>query len=310
MRCLRVFALALIATVCAQVCFAVPTVHPGDLVLLTRDGHVVLFHPETASWEDFANLSPYHVTTSIVRESSGDFLICDELAAAILRLHAATGAVTVVTQGNELSAPTGVEVGPGGFIYALEMGLAKMVRVDPVTGNQLLISQYHYLSGIPWALRMGPDGNLYVVDEPFGFCLLFRVNIATGQQTLVSEGGTFFNLENLVFALDGSILVLNWTGSSSSLIRVDPGNGSQTEPVSGIPWFMSGMARDENGHVFLGAGGPGAGTSGALLEHDGGSSVSTLATLPFSVQALVVVPGAGPVPARQGTWGLVKGLYR
>jgi len=310
MRCLRVFALALIATVCAQVCFAVPTIHPGDLVLLTRDGHVVLFHPETASWENFANLSPYDVTTSIVRESSGDFLICDEYAAVILRLHAATGAVTVVTQGNELGAPNGLEVGPGGFIYALDTGLSKIVRVDPVTGDQLLISQYHYLQGIPSALRLGPDGNLYVVDEPFGFCWLFRVNIATGDQTLVSEDGSFFNLENLVFAQDGSILVLNWAASSTSLIRVDPGNGSQTELVSGIPWFMTGMGRDDNGRVYLGAGDRDVTTSGALLEYDGGSSVSTLATLPFGVQALVAVPGAGPVPTRPGTWGFVKGLYR
>ncbi|HEV8480775.1 MAG TPA: hypothetical protein VGR66_08260, partial [Candidatus Eisenbacteria bacterium] len=100
MRFLRALVFALLATLSADVCFAVPTIHPGDFVLLTRGGRVVLFHPESASWEDFANLSPYHVTTGIVRESTGDFLICDEYAAAILRLHEDTAAVTLVSQGN------------------------------------------------------------------------------------------------------------------------------------------------------------------------------------------------------------------
>src|SRR5262249_8029795 len=103
-----------------RICDAVPATHPGDVLLLTRNGHVYLFHPESGSYENFANLSPFHVTTGMVREASGDFLICDESAGAVARLHAGTGSVTIVTLGNELAAPVDLDLSSDGFIYAVD----------------------------------------------------------------------------------------------------------------------------------------------------------------------------------------------
>src|SRR6476469_2758943 len=96
MKLIGVLALLILAMAWAQACAAVPVTHPGDILLPTFDGRVVLFHPETGTSEDFASLGTYRHPTAIVREATGDFLICDDYSSAILRLNGTTGALSVV----------------------------------------------------------------------------------------------------------------------------------------------------------------------------------------------------------------------
>jgi len=279
--------------------------HPGDLVLLSPVGHAYLFHPENGSYEDFANLSPFHVTTGMVREASGDFLICDESAGAIIRLHAGSGAVSIVTLGNELAAPVDLDVSSDGFIFAVDAGLAKLVRIDPTSGDQVLLAQHGYLEGIPISVQVGPDGDLYVVNEPFGLEFVYRIKRSTGNQTEITVDGFLFNPEQLTFGEDGSILISNWTGISTDLVRVDPATGAQTELVAEAAGSRApGLALDGQGGAYLGD------ESGELLRWSGAGTVTTVATFPFAIQAICVIPGNGPVRAQGSTWGGVKALYR
>ena len=80
MRAFQILLLALLASLGARECAALPETHPGDILLPTLDGRVVLFHPEKGAWEDYASLGNYMFPTDIAREASGDFLICDDYA--------------------------------------------------------------------------------------------------------------------------------------------------------------------------------------------------------------------------------------
>src|SRR6185369_4532855 len=117
MKALRILLLVLLATLGARICAALPLTHPGDILLPTLDGRVVLFHPESGTWEDYASLGTYSFPTDIAREASGDFLICDQSTSAIVRLNGSTGTLSMVSQGNLIAAPTGLAVGTDGAIY-------------------------------------------------------------------------------------------------------------------------------------------------------------------------------------------------
>lgn len=308
MKALRILLLVLLASLGPRLCAALPATHPGDILLPTLDGRVVLFHPENGSWENYASLGPYVHPTDIAREASGDFLISDDYAGAILRMNGNTGALSVVSEGDHLVVPAGLAVGPDGAIYESDYA-SWILRIDPTTGDQILLAEHGYVFN-PVGVRLGPDGNLYVVDEPLGM-FLFRVDPLTGAQSLVTERGFFWDMEELEFLQDGSILVSNWGPVSTSLIRVDATSGAQTEMVSGIKKFVPGLARDAAGGVYMAAVAepysPGPGT---LLRYDGAGSVATIAEFPFGFQSLYVFPGDGPVRTSSSTWGHIKDLYR
>jgi len=308
MRGFQILLLALLASLGARECATLPETHPGDILLPTLDGRVVLFHPEKGAWEDYASLGNYMFPTDIAREASGDFLICDEYASTILRLNGSTGTLSVVSQGNLVVAPTGLAVGPDGAIYESDAAYW-ILRIDPATGDQTLLAEHGYVFD-PVGVRLGPDGNLYVVDEPLGEAL-FRVDPLTGAQSLVTRRGFFWDMEELEFLQDGSILVSNWGPVSTSLIHVDPSDGAQTEVASGINKFVPGLARDPDGGVYLAAApDPYSTTLGTLLRYDGAGSVVTIADFPFGFRSLYVFPGNGPVRTTSDTWGHLKGLYR
>ena len=305
--------LAAIVLASARVCDAVPAAHPGDILLTTYTGHVILFHPENGTWEDFASLSPFHEPSGIVREASGNFLISDR-SGAVLRLDATSGNVTIVAQDGApdflLYAPEDLVLGADGFVYVLLD--QDITRVDPVTGAQFLVTPFHRLNGAS-GLKFGADGKLYVANHVFAGLGIVWVDPATGNEAIVSQDGLVVSPFQLDFQQDGSLLVSNWDFSSSELLRINPGNGSQTTLVAGIDTTsIPGMARDAQGGEYL-TGVPWLDeftkTTGKLLHFDG-TSVSTVASFPFGVHAIYIFPGSSPVPTQNKTWGAIKGKYR
>lgn len=88
----------------------------------------------------------------IGREASGDLLVTLQTTPArLVRIDATTGALSVVTEGGLLLAPTGVDVAPDGSILVADQNarinpitgvqsVGGLVRVDPGTGAQALIA--------------------------------------------------------------------------------------------------------------------------------------------------------------------------
>jgi hypothetical protein len=314
MKALRVLLLVAVGLLGSRACFAVPAAHPGDILLTTYTGHVVLFHPEKGTWEDFASLSPFHQPSSIVREPSGNFLISD-LSGAILRLDATSGNVTIVSQVSPplylLYRPWNILFGPDGLLYVAED--SDVIRVDPVSGAQQSVSSHQWLTS-GCGLRFGTDGKIYVSGRNFAGEGIVRVDPLTGSQQDVSQDGLLASPFQLDVQQDGSLLVANWDFGSSELLRIDPITGAQSTIVAGIDTTaIPGMARDASGGEYL-TGVPGGniftGAPTGLLLYFNGTSVSTVASFPFGVHGIYIFPGSSPVSTQTLTWGAVKGKYR
>ena len=179
-------------------------------------------------------------------EPSGSIVVADLVGRAVLRINPTTGAQTIVSSGELLNmGPIGVAIDRDGSIIvgggmfsgpnaAPPTGIPAVVRIDPETGAQQAIS----LGGSfvnPYWVAVEADGSIIVSDqEAFGppnpisgtrQGALFRVNPATGEQTLISAGGNLGD-PNGVAIVPGIIppppppvvpvvLVHGWCGSPS-----------------------------------------------------------------------------------------------
>src|SRR5262249_20334153 len=123
-----------------------------------------------------------------------------------------------------------------GFLYVSHNALSRIVRLDPVSGYQTVISSGGLLVNIQ-GIACGPDGMLYVAS--YSSHAIVRVDPATGAQGLVSQG------DNLVWPLgvgaapDGSI----WVSGDLShvIVRIDPVDGSQIAYSMNNMWAPYGV---------------------------------------------------------------------
>jgi hypothetical protein len=307
MKSLRILLPAILLSFGTQASGALPTTHPGDILLPTFDGRVVLYHPENGTWEDYASLGAYHQPTGIVREPSGNFLISD-YPGTILRLDATTGAVSVVAPAGGIATyrAEDLTLGADGAIYVAEAN--DIGRVDPVTGAATIVSASPFWAGI-CGIKAGANGLLFFVSE--SLAKIDWENPVTKQWAHLAQYPAVLNPMQLEFQQDGSLLVFDNESGPTALLRVDPVSGASTKLADGpYDFWMRGIARDANAGDYL-AGAPGGflPTTGTLFHFDG-TTLTPLADFPFGLRGIYVFPGTGPVPTQNRTWGGIKGLYR
>ena len=190
-----------------------------------------------------------YVANSVVSKQSAP-------AAVILRANPATGGLTEISRngahGTHFKHPYDIAVAGDGSLLVADMGNyatttdrtpdGRIVRVDPVTGQQSLVASGNLLVD-PAGIQVAPDGQLYVVENvgTMGDPGVVRVNPATGAQTLVTQGGELCYPFGIAVHPDGSVLVtdygdfddgagtvVNCAQDFGALVRVNPGTGAQT----------------------------------------------------------------------------------
>jgi DNA-binding beta-propeller fold protein YncE len=118
-------------------------------------------------------------------------------APVILRADPATGGLVEISrngpQGDLFRHPYDIVVAPDGSLLVADMGAyatstdhtadGRIVRVDPVTGQQSLLTSGNLLVD-PAGLAFGPDGLIYVVENvgTLGTPSVISVNPTTGAQ--------------------------------------------------------------------------------------------------------------------------------
>ena len=188
-----------------------------------------------------------YVANSVVTKQSAP-------AAVILRANPATGALTEVSrngaQGDLFRHPYDIAVARDGSLLVADMGAyatatdrtadGRIIRVDPVTGQQSLVSSGNLLVD-PAGLVVAPSGAIYVLENvgTNGQPAVVSVDPASGAQSLVTRGDDLCYPFGIALEPSGSLLVTNYgdfdLGSSSinclfdfgALVRVHPANGSQ-----------------------------------------------------------------------------------
>jgi DNA-binding beta-propeller fold protein YncE len=116
--------------------------------------------------------------------------------ARVIRIDPVTGGQTVVAIGDaadEISTPVGITVGPTGdlFVADLDTDGGAVIKVVPGTGAQTIVSSGDQFSN-PGGVLFDANGSLLVSDRdagPDGTGEIFRVDVGTGDQTTVTEGG-------------------------------------------------------------------------------------------------------------------------
>lgn len=189
-----------------------------------------------------------YVANSVVTKQSAP-------APVILRADPATGALTEISrngaQGELFRHPYDIAVAGDGSLLVADMGEyatpsdrtpdGRIVRVDPVTGRQSLLTQGNLLVD-PAGLAIAPDGLVYVVENvgTTGKPGVVSVNPASGEQTLVTQGGELCYPFGIAVHPNGSVLVTSFgdfhdgttdvecTYEFGALVRVNPVTNNQT----------------------------------------------------------------------------------
>jgi len=146
----------------------------------------------------------------------------------------------VVSAGGNLSGnlagPNGIAIDAAGYIVVSSdrsgvPGSGVIIRVDPVTGAQTVISEGGSLSSLN-AIAIDAAGNYWVAN---GFGSIIRVDSTTGAQSVVSSGGSL--VTPLGIAIDAAGRIVTDSAPNppgvSRIIGVDPVTGVQTIVSSG-----------------------------------------------------------------------------
>jgi sugar lactone lactonase YvrE len=196
----------------------------------------------------------------IAIDANGDILVAEGgnstspvCSPGIVRVDPITGAQTPVASGGSLTTPRQLTIDGSGDLLVTNIGpgsnnddaVSSIVRVDPVTGAQTVVSTCANIT-YPNGIAIEASGDIIVADA-----LLLRVDPVNGAQTVLVP-----NLEGLAgIAIDeqGDLLV-TIEDYFARVLRVDAETGAQTTIASSAcgPIEMPlGIAVDANGALFV-----------------------------------------------------------
>src|SRR5215210_4773556 len=159
-----------------------------------------------------------YVANSVVTKESA-------ASPVVLRANPATGALTEISrngaQGDLFRHPYDIAVAADGSLLVADMGSyatpsdrmadGRIIRVDPVTGQQSLVTSGNLLVD-PAGLAIAPGGLIYVIENvgTIGQPGVVSVDPVTGAQTVVTQGGQLCYPFGIAVHPSGSLLVTNY----------------------------------------------------------------------------------------------------
>jgi hypothetical protein len=238
-------------------------------------------------------------------------------SAVVLRSNPVTGALEEVSrngaQGTLFEHPYDIAVAPGaGSLYVVDMGAfaqgtnpaadGRVIRVDPATGTQSLVSQGGELVD-PAGITVAPDGTLFVVENvgvgPAQDPAVIRIDPATGAQSVLTRGGNLcypFGIArepsgNLIVTDFGDLVVggstqINCPQDFGSVVRVAPAGGQSLLSFNDVP---------NPGNLLRGVFGAAVEASGGILVvNQTGAQAAVAAINPTNGSQTAVTPNSSP----------------
>ena len=186
-------------------------------------------------------------------------------SAVVVRSNPVTGALEEISrnggQGNLFEHPYDIAVAPGGgSLYVVDMGAfaqgptpaadGRIIRVDPATGAQSLVSQGGELVD-PAGIAVAPDGTLFVVENvgvgPAQNPAVVRIDPASGAQSVLTRGGNLCYPFGIAIEPSGNLIVTDFgdlVGGTNpidcpqdfgSVVRVNPAGAQQILSFNDVP---------------------------------------------------------------------------
>lgn len=164
----------------------------------------------------------------------------------VYHIDLTNGVTTIVSRGGLLFRPNRVEIDAGGdlLISSHLLGAPDFIvgpgilRIDPETGEQSIVSEGGLFTR-PEGFAIDANGDLFVADLGFEDDYesqperIIRVDVETGEQTLITEGGQLLQPVDVVIDPSGDLLVADRDAPSrftpsGAIVRVDPETGAQS----------------------------------------------------------------------------------
>jgi DNA-binding beta-propeller fold protein YncE len=219
-----------------------------------KDGAVIRVDPLTGMQSLVSSGGEFFDPAGIAVAPDGQIYVVDNRApdndGAVIRVDPRTGAQTLVTERSsaprrrELDLPFGIAIeGDGKLVVSnrespaslpvLCSALGKVVRVDPVTGDQVKVSSAGHIAW-PLGLAVRPDGGIVVANEcgtGGGLVLLDRLGL--GQRPLTPNGpeDVLVTPERVAFDPNGRLLVSDFSAGpdgEGGIVSVDAETGAQS----------------------------------------------------------------------------------
>jgi DNA-binding beta-propeller fold protein YncE len=237
-----------------------------------KDGAVIRVDPLTGVQSLVSSGGEFFDPAGIAVAPDGQIYVVDNRApdddGAVIRVDPRTGAQTLVTERSsapgrrELDLPFGIAIeGDGKLLVSNRESpsslpllcslLGKVVRVDPATGEQVMVASAGHIAW-PLGLAVRPDGGIVVANEcgaGGGLVLLDRLGL--GQLLLTPNGpqDVLVTPERVAFDPNGGLLVSDFSAGpdgEGGIVSVDPDSGSQslvrTGPLFNHPLGIAAVA--------------------------------------------------------------------
>ena len=217
-------------------------------------------------------------------DASGQLIVVDGGANALLRIDPLSGQQTLLTSGGSLTGATGIAIETDGRILISSALTQSVIRISLPSNSQSALTAGG-ATFRPSFLTLTRDGQLLASDDGLdGFSAIHRIDPTTGTRSILAAGlGTNLDLVELNDNRIATALAL-----TDQLLAIEPGDGS-TEVVSSGDLIQrpQGMATDWQGAILVAQG------NGAIIRVDPatGDQETLLPSGPRNLFGIAVVPG-------------------
>ncbi len=266
--------------------FAVGTPLPTSLNPSASTNIYVLFDPDSAGEKtvslDIATNDPDEplrqvaisgvAVNNLTASQSGTayFQLVEDMGTPvpyILEIDLSTGDRTLLSSDSAGSGPAFRDYEAGGVVVEDDDSLLALFgdvyRIDRTTGDRTVVSSDSVGSGPTLSsvrtrgLAIEPGGATAIVAVP-DFATFLRVDLATGDRTVVSSGSVGTGpspsggFESVDIAPDGTIYACDLTNFFGPLFRIDPLTGDRTASLLPGPLYVYDLEVMDDGRVALG----------------------------------------------------------
>ena len=286
---------------------------PGDLLVVdgsafsTPDalnpvGGVIRVDPVSGAQAPVSSGDLMFNPVAIAREADGHILLSNPgiTVTNILRIDPATGAQTVAATGGFVTYPFGLAVEADGDILIADPSARAIIRVDPVTAAQSIVSADPAF--VPVAIAVEANGQIVVAAlDLSGVSTLVRVDPVSGARTTLTATAPYADPFGIAVDRDGSLVVAYRVGGFNipgAIVRVDAQTGVQTPiTIGGLLEAPGGLAIEADGRIVVAD--PAAAGGGAVIRVDpvtGAQSVVSSGGFFDAPIGVVVVPPSSAAP--------------
>ena len=275
---------------CRAAAYAVET---GDILIANYRGGgntVVRINPATGEQR---TLGVFLVPTDLALAPSG-VLYVSEWMGAIKRLNLADGSISTVNPGPDttLSQLWGLALGPTGELFVTSGAGNRVMKVDPATGTETLVSAGNELL-LPTGIGVLDAGHLAVASLLNNKAV--SISLADGTQTVLSQTGASLDQPWGVAVFGAHTYV--GAHDSKFLQRITDGAVTNVATLAGTPF---GMGADATGAIIVGLSGGVSGPYGLVRVSPEGVALNTYTggsigeVTGVEIAAFSVLADAGP----------------